>query len=60
LQRADDRRRAARGARGAIERGKKPIAQTSHCVTAKADDLLPHRLIVSVEQGAPLPVAKRA
>jgi len=55
LQRADDRRRA-----GAIERGKKPITQTFHSATAKADDLLAHRLIVSVEQGAPLPVAKRA
>jgi hypothetical protein len=43
---------------GAIEGGEETVPQALHFVAAKPADLSSHRLVVAVEQRAPLPVAE--
>src|SRR5712691_1020689 len=52
------RRGAAHGAGGAVEGGEKPVAEVFHFMPAKPRELLAHGFVMSIEQRAPLAVAR--
>ena len=53
-----DRRSAADRAGWSVKGRQKPIAKIFDLLSAKADELLTHRIVVPVEQSAPLAVAQ--
>ena len=56
--RVGDRRSATHRAGWSVKSRQKPVAKIFDLLSAKADELLAHRIVVPVEQSAPLAVAQ--